>query len=112
MTVNKAIVLADGLRMNTVSDEQKALWLFTLDSDIADMMEQEVKNTFPHDRELLLPESDCDVYVKYLVAMIDYFNREVELYQNDLTLFNEAFDKACARYRRNNRPQKKYKWEV
>ena len=113
MTINDAMVKADNLRMNALDDEQKARWLYELDCEIAEMMGKEIPEwKFPCERELLMGAPHEDIYVKYLVAMIDYYNGEGELYANDITIFNDAMKKARAWWIRNNRPASSGSWRV
>lgn len=63
-------------------------------------------NTWPEeDAALLTPAPYDGIYPMYLVAMIDYYNQESALYQNDMVLFNEAMAAARAWWRRNHRPK-------
>lgn len=68
-------------------------WVELLDKAYPDM-ETELLMTYPHDY----------IYVLYLIAMIDYYNKETEQYQNDVTVFEDAKKKAFASFRRNNLP--------
>ena len=113
MTINDAIVKADELRMNTLDDEQKARWLYELDCEMAEMMGKDMPAfKFPETRELMLGAPHEDVYVKYLVAMIDYYNGEGELYANDIAIYNDAVNKARAWWIRNHRPASSGSWRV
>ena len=113
MKITDAIAKADGLRMNTLEDEQKAKWLYELDCSVAEMMGRDAPTwKFPDDRELLMPVQHEDIYVKYLVAMIDYFNGESALYANDITLYESAMAEARAWWIRNNRPKSVGGWVV
>ena len=113
MTVTQAIAAADELRLNTVSDEQKTRWVYQLECRIAEMMgEESPKYEFPTDRELAMPEEHEDIYVRYLVAMIDHFNGEDELYANDITVFEEAYADACGWWIRHHRPSSSGNWRV
>lgn len=115
MRMAEAIAKADELRMNSLSDEQKSKWLFELDCAVAEMMgSDEPVWDFPCDseRELLMPERYEDVYVKYLVAMIDYYNGESELYSNDISIYNQAMKEAGAWLIRRNRPASAGSWRI
>ncbi len=62
-------------------------------------------NTWPEeDAKLLMSYPHEDVYPLYLVAMIDYYNQESALYENDLAVYNSAMSAARAWWRRNHRP--------
>lgn len=114
MTVRKAIKRADALRMNTLSDEQKAAWIYDLDGQLAEMFEQSPQeNTWPEiDKELLMPAPHEEIYQLYLICKIDYYNQEMSLYANDLAFYNAALAEAKAWYRRQHRPFGNRNWRV
>ena len=114
MTVKEAMKRADALRMNTVSDEQKAAWVSDLDGQLAEMfgIEPPVNNWPEEDRVLLMPAPHDDVYVFYLVAMIDYYNQESTMYVNDMDIYNRAMKDARAWWRRGHRPKSAGDWRV
>lgn len=113
MKVSQAIKQADDLRDNTLSEEQKAAWLYNLDGEIAEIIAVDLpENVWPEDRELLMPSPHDELYVLYLAAQIDYYNREIKQYANDMAVFNEAFNAACAWWRRNNCPKAGRYWKV
>lgn len=64
------------------------------------------------DYDCLMPYPYDDIYVYYLCAMIDLANEETQLYENDLEVFNAAWARAQAWYRRNNRKFDKRNWKV
>lgn len=114
MTAKKAIAQADALRMNTITEEQKYAWLYELEGRVAEVIGIEIpENPFPEDGELLMPAPYENIYVYYLIAMIDFYNQETGLYMNDMQMFNALFGEACAWWRRNNAPEKgKLYWKV
>lgn len=114
MTISDAITRADAIRLNVISDEQKCEWLFRLDGELSEMLEIEPpKNTYPDmTGELLIKHPYDDIYPLYLTAMIDYYNQELQLYQNDRVMFEQARDNAVTYYRRHNRPKQKGNWRV
>lgn len=114
MTVRKAIKRADALRMNTISDEQKAAWIYDLDGQLAEMFQQSPQeNTWPEiDKELLMPAPHEEIYQLYLICKIDYYNQEMSLYANDLAFYNAAMAEAKAWYRRHHRPVCNRNWRV
>ena len=114
MTINNAIAKANKLRPNTFTDEQKYNWLMVLEAQAAEMMEKETpKNTFSDmNIELLMPYPYDNIYPLYLAAIIDYYNQETALYQNDSVIFEEAKRDAFAWYRRNNMPKSSSGWKV
>lgn len=104
-----AIDRADALRMNTVSLEQKEAWLDDLDGQLTETMGKEQGED---GEELLMPYPHEEIYQLYLICKIDYYNQEMELYQNDMETYKEALGEALAWWRRNNRPEKSGKWSV
>ena len=114
MKVSEAIKRADALRMNTVSDEQKAAWVLYLDGQLAEMFGAEPPaNNWPEeDRILLMPSPHEEIYQLYLICKIDYYNQEMNMYANDLAFYNAALAEAKAWYRRNHRPLCKRNWRV
>lgn len=114
MTVREAMKRADALRMNTVSDEQKAAWVYDLDGQLAEMFgEEPTVNSWPEiDTELLMGAPHEEIYQLYLICKIDYYNQEMSLYANDLAVYDAALQEAQAWYRRAHRPKIRWKWQV
>ena len=113
MTVKEAVKRADALRMNTVSEEQKAAWVCDLDGQLAEMFGvEQPANTWPEDRVLLMPSPHEEIYQLYLICKIDYYNQEMKLYANDLAIYNTALAEAQAWYRRTHRPASSGNWSV
>ena len=113
MTVKEAVKRADALRMNTVSEEQKAAWVNDLDGQLAELFGVEPPaNNWPEDRVLLMPAPHEEIYQLYLICKIDYYNQEMTLYTNDLAIYNSALAEAQAWCRRNHRPASSGNWRV
>lgn len=107
MKATEAIVKADGLRPNKFSDEQKYDWLMNFEGEVAEVTGNSVpKKTFPGmEHGLLMAYPHDNIYPLYLACVIDYYNQETDLYQNDTVIFEEAKRKAFSHFRRNNVPQ-------
>ena len=113
MTIKEVIKKADELRPNAIEEETKAMWVWTLDGDIANMMgTKHPANPFPQDGDLLMAHPYDEVYIFYLMAMIDTANRDSTLYANDSVLFNSTYGEAKASWRRANTPQNHQGWRV
>lgn len=56
------------------------------------------------DTELLIPEPDDEIYIHWLYAKIDYRLGELERYNVDAQLYNQAWSEAAKRYNRHHMP--------
>ena len=105
MTLANAISQADALRDNVIDEEQKAEWVIALDAELSEILNETPEPlSYPadEDEELLMPFPYDDVYVKYLIAQIDYYNMESALYANDMAVYNQRVSEARAWLRRHN----------
>lgn len=104
------IAACDSLKPNEYSQSQKREWLNKIESDIrkyaalhseakADMLFSEEENP-----ELFLDDSRKDVYIYYLISMIDLSNQEYKLYNNSASYFNYVFSEWKKQHRRENTP--------
>lgn len=57
------------------------------------------------EKELTVPDRFQDVYTNYLFSKIDFHNQETERYNNDVVMFNSAFDAYAAWFRRKHMPK-------
>ncbi len=114
MTVREAIARADEMRPNTLSDEQKASFIYELDCDIAELQGVDQPSfVWPGtDATLLMEEPHDNIYVLYLAAKIDYYNQESSMYANDMAVFNSAYSETRAWWRRQHVPEKSKNWSV
>lgn len=105
MYLLEAIAAADALRPNTVEDKLKAEWLEDIETKFAEVQQIKVPaESFPEDKELLMPKPVDQVYVYWLAAKIDWAQLDLDLYAVDNTMYAQAFNDACAWWRRHNRP--------
>lgn len=105
MKLREAIARADELRPNALSNDLKAMWVYDLEGEIAELMDKDfVPNPYPQDseEELLMPYPKDNIYYLYLTAMIDLALEDTGLYQMDMTVANSAIQDAKAWYRRHN----------
>lgn len=54
--------------------------------------------------ELLADEAYADLYVKWLMAQIDFANAEMQRYNNSAAMFNALYEEYAAWYTREHRP--------
>ena len=98
MKVQEIILVADSLKPNAFTVEQKLLWLNELEGRIQSLIhnitpESIVKYTLPNDEEtvMIAPSPYDTVYWKWLCAMIDYANGEYDKYINAQMAANQAY---------------------
>lgn len=117
-------------KAHSYSDEQLVRWLSDIDrkiwndvirwhentaivesyddegSVITDMPEPEVYSTDAMDTTtLLVPEPYSDLYIKYMCAMIDYYDGDFARYNNNMVMFNVAYEEYSGWYNRNHTPK-------
>lgn len=95
-TMNEVVAYVDQLKPNIYTDEVKYRWMDTLDGLIARevLNEEAPARNLPEDADLpLLVEAPFDdMYGLYVAAMIDFYNREYDHYNNSVMLFNERLE--------------------
>lgn len=106
MTITEVLSQADELRMNAISQEQKAAWVAALDGQIAERLDTDAPSyNWPvEEAELLLPSPYDRAYVLYLCSQIDYYNNETALYANDKAVYDAALSEALGWWRREHCP--------
>ena len=97
MKICEIIERVDSLRPNPFHKQEKVQWLSELDGKIAkEILKKEDFSgyTYPDDEntELLAENPYTDIYLFYLTAMIDFFNRDYGEYNNSMLLFNSALE--------------------
>lgn len=113
-----ALDKANKVRPNAAHDDIKVRLLFqNVEGDVADMLgmeppEYDYNPNDPQDIELLMPFPYDDIYLWFLCAQIDIMNEESQLYADDMTVFNRAWARAQAYYRRQTRGFSKKNWRV
>ena len=109
MTPNKVIEYVDRVRPNAYTDEDKYAWLNTLEGTIAlEVMGEDAAGEVgpgTADTELLVSAPYDDVYTLYVMAMIDFHNREYDNYNNMALMFQQKLEQYKAWYIQNNMPK-------
>lgn len=111
MKVIEAIDIVDKLKPNTFSREDKLRWLSDLDGrvlrEIIDVFLNSHTEFVPYndeglDRTLVIPFPYEPIYTYWMEAMIDYWNGEIDRYNNSIALFNSEFTAFKEDYFRNH----------
>lgn len=106
-TMNSVIEYVDNIKPNVYQDEDKYQWIARVDGQISiDVFQQEEPTTYElprdADKELLVPAPYDDLYAYYVMAMIDFHNREYSNYNNTVLMFSERLEDYKAWYIRQN----------
>ena len=109
-TINKVIAYVDSIKPNAYDEETKTAWISKLDGMVQRLVfqqEEAIRYSYPDDmdKELLIPFPFEDVYSYYVMAQIDFHNKEYDNYNNSMTMFNNAFEDYKKAYIRENMPK-------
>lgn len=108
MTMNKVIEYVDRLKPNVYTTEDKYRWINTLEGMVSrEVMQREVPEYFlPDDADtpLLVGHPFDDLYGLYVMAMIDFHNREFDNYNNATLMFQQRYEQYKAWYIQHNVP--------
>lgn len=116
MTLAELIAEADQVKPNQFEKEIKTRWVSeieqTVKEQILDRAEGSKGGAFApysydedQERELLIPDQYADVYIHYICAKIDYYNREFAGYNNAAALHEAALNDFAAFWKRTHRPK-------
>ena len=124
MTIQHAIDQADQLKPNYMDRPMKVAMLQELDQLIYNEIllkhehtqEEEVPPEYSGDRTgetvLLVPEPYSMVYIYWLMSKIDLMNQELDKYNNDRALFENAYDTMSDWWTRTRMPVTTNPWFV
>ena len=112
-TINEVLERVQRTKPSNMDDRDKARILLELDRRIFEEItrEDEPDHTPPGnwpedgDWELIVPAPYDNLYDLYLTAMLEYWMREYDGYNNTVGLFTEAYDEFRSRWRRDHRPK-------
>ena len=115
MTISEAITQLQAVKENQYDDETLVRWISDLEGTLYEdiVKNHEDSEDIPHgrysvdtdmDTVLMVPEPYSDIYIKYLMAQVDYHNAEMQRYTNSMIMYNVALDAFAGWYNRNNMP--------
>ena len=100
----------DKIKPNEYAYQQKRKWVDKIEHEIreyASMYSGEKADMTFKDTEnpvLYLGREHMDIYLYYVISMIDLSNQEYALYNNSSSYFNSVFSDWKKFYRRKNKP--------
>lgn len=92
MTLSEIIAEVNTRHPNADSEETKAKTLCTFEARVIyEFTKEEADVKYPEylNEKLYLPDRYADVYINYLSAMICFWNKEYEEYNNLATMFSD-----------------------
>lgn len=115
MTVGELIETIIRLRGRQYGEDIMMEWLNEIEGQVIDEVVNRAEGynvefkplSYDMDAEkrLTIPERFQDVYINYMLSKIDYHNQETERYNNDVVMYNSAYDAYAGWFRRENRPK-------
>jgi hypothetical protein len=115
MTLAKLIAQIQTLRPSQYDEHQLTAWVNEIEAQAVDEVFNRAMfdNTEfkPYDidldaeKELLIPDENSDVYLHYLAAKIDYWNGEIDRYNNSAVMYDASWNAFASKYRRNHKPR-------
>lgn len=105
-SMNRVIEQVDRIYPNGYSNRDKYAWLKELEGKIQCEVygKTDCEYTIPEDADTqlsVLPPYDA-IYGLYVMAMIDFFNREFDSYNNTLLLYRDLYNRFVAWYQQHN----------
>lgn len=115
MRIDEIIEEVRQMKPNVYSDAQMVQWINETEQDIhnvLNMHKNEQSEFLPHESvgdDVLLERVYKNIYVYYLYSQIDYANAEINLYNNDVSVYTQLFEDFSKRCRREKLPEKNIK---
>lgn len=95
-TMNTVIEYVDRVKPNAYSNDDKCKWINKLEGlvsrEVNDLAAPEYSMPEDMDVPLLVDSPYDDIYHLYVSAMIDFYNREYNDYNNTILMFQERLD--------------------
>ena len=112
MTINQAIAAADAMRPNAYSAQDKRVWVNQVERQLQEFTGEDYTfyTAADMDKDLLLPEAWCDIYVLYIASMCDFWEQDTAKYNASAALYNSRLTEFKQEYRRSAAGQKSTSW--
>lgn len=111
MDIRTCINRCDELKPNTITQEQKVAWLSELDRNLYDTFFCDFEGSIrPVEKygpdmsaQLLVDDAFSSLYLYWLFAQIDFTLSEIDRFNNDMALYNQALEAFQKEYMRTHR---------
>lgn len=109
MTVSDVLSLVDTYRPSLSDDKEKIDWIYNLERKITEHMsryaeKREAEENLTPESTLSLGKEYKDMYVYYVISMIDLANQDVAMYNNSCAFYNSLFSEWQKKWRREHLP--------
>lgn len=114
MKLRELLAHVDTIRPNAYTDKEKIDMVNTIEGRIYEGI-YKTKEGFDltfvpfeeggEERELSVQIPFTDIYVYYLASQIDFYNGDVDRYNDSIVLFHNAWDEFAAWHIANNKPK-------
>ena len=115
MNVNELLETVTALRGQQYGTNEMVAWMNEIEGKVV----EEVLNCYEGfdltftpivyeedgERELSIPDRFRDVYVNYMLSKVDFLNQETERYNNDVIMFNAAWEDYTSWFIRTHKPK-------
>ncbi len=116
MQLGELIANVDEIKPNQYSKEIKVAWLNEVEAKIVEQIISRYKEIeftkYDYDldveKELIVPDEFCDVYMNYICSKIAFYNAEYPRYNNFASLYNQSFEDVAKYYRRKHKPLQRH----
>ena len=115
MNLAKLIAQIQTLRPSQYDEHQLTAWVNEIEAQVVDEVYGRAMfdghEFVPYDidldaeKELLIPDENADVYLHYLSSKIDYWNGEIDRYNNSAAMYGASWATFANKYRRNHQPR-------
>lgn len=115
MKLREAIEKVNRLKENEYGESQIAEWVTELENYMIDNVfnkaegfdyeKKEYEYEESAEEELLVPDPYSELYVHYIASKIDYWNREMDSYNNSVAMYNAAYQNFANHMRRMYKPK-------
>lgn len=115
MKLRETIRQVNELKANAYTEDTLTGWIMELENYVIEDIfnRAEGMNYEPvtysweenDDQELMIPDPYSEVYIHYLCTKIDYWNREMDSYNNSVSMYNAAYQNFANRMRRKYKPK-------
>jgi hypothetical protein len=108
MIVRELLEMLDSVKPNKISDNVKMRWINCLEGRVHCEIFKEQPANKPYvvseNDELIVPDEFSDLYLRYLVHMVEIAYGDISIYKAAKAEFDEAFERYAKFVIRNRRP--------